>query len=230
MVRTSLLITFLRYQRKLPSRVFLRPDRIEFHLKRGEREKSERVWRQLEPVRSIGRALEEILLKDDRNPKEWKTVLHREESSATRCSTVKWERAGVSAREEHGALKAQSGYNSGQGRKAAVSKPPRILREEIRSFFRFAPEITFRHLLEKKGEGWSLESFRFRVMIHSSLTFIHSSFSYPRKAAWRNKVDHFRKADWTFRQTNKCMYKYKFGWKNSRLRERGLTNNRSRTG
>lgn len=28
MVRTSLLITFLRYQRKLPSRVFLRPDRI----------------------------------------------------------------------------------------------------------------------------------------------------------------------------------------------------------
>lgn len=40
MVRTSLLITFLRYQRKLPSRVFLRPDRIEFHLKRGEREKT----------------------------------------------------------------------------------------------------------------------------------------------------------------------------------------------
>lgn len=32
--------------------------------------------------------------------------------------------------EERGALKAQSGYNSGQGRKAAVSKPPRILREE----------------------------------------------------------------------------------------------------
>lgn len=31
MVRTSLLITFLRYQKKLPSRVFLRPDRIEFH-------------------------------------------------------------------------------------------------------------------------------------------------------------------------------------------------------
>lgn len=43
--------------------------------------------------------------------------------------------------EERGALKAQSGYNSGQGRK------------EIHSFFRFAPEITFRHLLEKKGEG-----------------------------------------------------------------------------
>lgn len=166
MVRTSLLITFLRYQRKLPSRVFLRSDRIEFHLKRGEREKTNESGDNSSPFGRLAEPWRKFF---------WKTIGIRKNGkrccigrNRARRAVQPWNENVLECPRgrstgERGALKAQSGYNSGQGRK------------EIHSFFRFAPEITFRHLLEKKGEGWSLESFRFRVMIHSLLFIFISS-------------------------------------------------------
>lgn len=140
----------------------------------------ERVWRQLEPpVRSIGRGLEEILLKDDRNPKEWKTAVHREGNRARRavqpwnenvpeCPRGKnhgrrsgeeelWKHRAVTMRGKVVRLPCRSRRPS--------ADPPR---GEIHSFFRLAAEITFRHSVEKK-EGGGMKSARFRKLLSDGI-------------------------------------------------------------
>lgn len=151
----------------------------------------ERVWRQLEPpVRSIGRGLEEILLKDDRNPKEWKTAVHREGNRARRavqpwnenvpeCPRGKnhgrrsgeeelWKHRAVTMRGKVVRLPCRSRRPS--------ADPPR---GEIHSFFRLAAEITFRHSVEKKEEeGWSLHDFE--SFCQMEYWIVDRDYPYPR--------------------------------------------------
>ena len=140
----------------------------------------ERVWRQLELPGSVdwprlgGNSFE----RRSESERMENGGAPGGESSATRCSTVKWERAGVSAREEPreeerrgGALKAQSGYNAGQGRKAAVSKPPPFRGSSARRDPLLFPARGGNYVSTfgwKKGRG-GMKSARFRKLLSDGI-------------------------------------------------------------
>lgn len=108
------------------------------------------------------------------------------ESSATRCSTVKWERAGVSAREEPREEEELWKHRAVTMRGKVVRLPCRSRRPsadpprgEIHSFFRLAAEITFRHSVEKKEEeGWSLHDFE--SFCQMEYWIVDRDYPYPR--------------------------------------------------